>query len=142
MYGWGAATNFLGFCFFRSLLVSTLVSAGTVLGVSATGAASCFTFARTSRFAFGNFSLCCGSCGYAGSLAASAACTEACTAGASSVFPFVSSPFLLAVNTLSAASFLTVTRERFCLSPLRSSFNLSAATFLVAPAMACSSSIL
>ena len=38
----------------------------------------------------------------------SAACTEACTAGASSVFPFVSSPFLLAVNTLSAASFLTL----------------------------------
>ena len=38
--------------------------------------------------------------------------------------------------------FFTVTRERFCFSPLRSSFSLSAATFLVAPAIACSSSIL
>ena len=57
----------------------------------------------------------------------------------------VRSPFLLAENTLSAPSFFTVftvTRERFCFSPLRSSFSLSAATFLVAPAIACSSSIL
>lgn len=30
--GWGAATTFAGFCFFGSV-VSTLVSAGTVLGV-------------------------------------------------------------------------------------------------------------
>ena len=34
--GWGAATTFLGSAFFGSV-VSTLVSAGTVLGVSATG---------------------------------------------------------------------------------------------------------
>ena len=74
--------------------------------------------------------------------AVSTVCAEVCVAGVSPVFPFVSSPFLLAVNTLSVPSFLTVTRERFCLSPLRSSFNLSAATFLVAPAIACSSRIL
>ena len=130
--GWGAATTFLGSAFFGSV-VSTLVSAGTVLGVSAAGAASCFTLRGRPGLRLGTSVSAAGVAATVGSLAASAACT----AGASSVFPFVSSPFLLAVNTLSAASFLTVTRERFCLSPLRSSFNLSAATFLVAPAMAC-----
>ena len=43
-------------------------------------------------------------------------------AGASSVLALVRSPFLLAENTLSAPSFFTVftvTRERFCFSPLR-----------------------
>lgn len=54
----------------------------------------------------------------------------------------VISPFLEAEKTLSAVSFFTLTRERFFLSSLRSSFILSAATFLVAPAMACSSKIL
>ena len=77
-----------------------------------------------------------------GSLAGSAALGCLGVEGASSVFDFVRSPFLFAVKTLSALSFLTVTRERFCFSPLRSSFSLSAATFLVAPAIACSSSIL
>ena len=124
------------------MLIGLMLSAGTVLGVSAAGAASCFTLRGRPGLRLGTSVSAAGVAATVGSLAASAACTEACTAGASSVFPFVSSPFLLAVNTLSAASFLTVTRERFCLSPLRSSFNLSAATFLVAPAMACSSSIL
>lgn len=41
----------------------------------------------------------------------------------------VSSPFLVEEKTLSAFSFFTVTRERFFLSSLRSSFSLSAATF-------------
>ena len=57
-----------------------------------------------------------------------------------SVSAFVNSPFCLAENTLS--SFFAGTRERFFLSSLRSSFSLSAATFFVAPAMACSSRIL
>lgn len=114
--GWGAATTFLGSAFFGSV-VSTLVSAGTVLGVSATGAASCFTLRGRPGLRLGTSVSAAGVAATVGSLAASAACTEACTAGASSVFPFVSSPFLLAVNTLSAASFLTVTRERFLLVP-------------------------
>ena len=53
----------------------------------------------------------------------------------------VTSTFLAAGATFS--SFLgAAVRERLFLSPLRSSFNFSAATFLVAPAMACSSRIL
>ena len=140
--GWGAATAFLGSAFFGSA-VSAFVSAGaTFLGASATGAASCFTLRGRPGLRLGASASAAGAVATAGSLAASAACTGVCTAGVSSALPFVRSPFLLAVNTLSAPSFLTVTRERFCLSPLRSSFNLSAATFLVAPAIACSSSIL
>ena len=55
----------------------------------------------------------------------------------------VTSPFFVAETTLS--SFLAgATRKRFffCSSFLRSSLSLSAATFLVAPTIACSSSIL
>ena len=75
-----------------------------------------------------------------------AASATGCTLAAATVasaFALVRSPFWLAVKTLSVLSFFTVTRVRFCcLSTLRSSFSFSAATFLVAPAMACSSSIL
>ena len=60
--------------------------------------------------------------------------------GAVSLF-LVPSPSFVADITL--FSFFTgVTRERFFLSSLRSSLSLSAATFLVAPTIACSSSIL
>ena len=62
--------------------------------------------------------------------------------GASFGLGLLSSPFLSAENTLSTLSFLTVTRDLFWRSFLRSSFCLSAATFLVAPTMACSSRIL
>ena len=75
-------------------------------------------------------------------VASATGCTLA-VATVVSAFALVRSPFLLAVKTLSVLSFFTVTRVRFCcLSTLRSSFSFSAATFLVAPAMACSSSIL
>ena len=49
---------------------------------------------------------------------------------------------LLGVSALGVLVFLEAVRARFCFSTLRSSFSLSAAIFLVAPAMACSSSIL
>ena len=78
-----------------------------------------------------------------GAFTASATGCTLAAATEASAFALVRSPFLLAVKTLSVLSFFTVTRVRFCcLSTLRSSFSFSAATFLVAPAMACSSSIL
>ena len=70
---------------------------------------------------------------------ASLGCALAAGTG-TAVSVLVISPFLVAENTL--FSFFIATRERFFLSSLRSSFNLSAATFLVAPAIACSSRIL
>ena len=62
--------------------------------------------------------------------------------GASFGLGLLSSPFVSAENTLSTLSFLTVTRDLFWRSFLRSSFCFSAATFFVAPTMACSSRIL
>ena len=89
---------------------------GAAAGVSVAGVAvSCFT------------------------IAASCACALVAGAGAV-VSALVISPFLVAENTL--FSFFTATRDRFFLSSFLSSFNLSAATFLVAPAIACSSRIL
>ena len=144
--GCGAAGVTFGSAFFISAFwgsaTSALVSVWAVLDTSVTGAASCFTLRGRPGLRLGASVSVAGVEEAAVSLAVSTVCAEACVAGVSPVFPFVSSPFLLAVNTLSAPSFLTVTRERFCLSPLRSSFNLSAATFLVAPAIACSSRIL
>ena len=64
-----------------------------------------------------------------------------CAFAVAASFVFVTSPVFVAETTLS--SFLAgVTRERFFFSSLRSSLSLSAATFLVAPTIACSSSIL
>ena len=144
--GCGAAGVTFGSAFFISAFwgsaTSALVSVWAVLDTSVTGAASCFTLRGRPGLRLGASVSVAGVEEAAVSLAVSTVCAEACVAGVSPVFPFVSSPFLLAVNTLSVPSFLTVTRERFCLSPLRSSFNLSAATFLVAPAIACSSRIL
>ena len=70
---------------------------------------------------------------------------EGCGAAFTGAVSFVllASSLFVAETTLS--SFLVgATRERFffCSSFLRSSFSLSAATFFVAPTMACSSSIL
>ena len=59
----GGCNNFLGFCFFR--LCSFYFSfCRNGFRCFRCGSRFLFYFARTSRFAFGYFSLCCGSCGY------------------------------------------------------------------------------
>ena len=115
------------------------------LSTSFCSAASAFLRGRpTLRLGAAVFSALTSTAGVSFSLFALSSFLEGCCglAGAASL-AFSASPSLVAETTL--LSFLAgATRERFffCSSFLRSSFSLSAATFFVAPTMACSSSIL
>lgn len=114
------------------------------LSTSFCSAASAFLRGRpTLRLGAAVFSALTSTAGVSFSLFALSSFLEGCCglAGAASL-AFSASPSLVAETTL--LSFLAgATRERFFFcSSLRSSLSLSAATFFVAPAIACSSSIL
>ena len=122
----------------------TLGVAVFTLSTSFCSAASAFLRGRpTLRLGAAVFSALTSTAGVSFSLFALSSFLEGCCglAGAASL-AFSASPSLVAETTL--LSFLAgATRERFFFcSSLRSSLSLSAATFFVAPAIACSSSIL
>ena len=122
---------------------ASLVASGLAFSTSFFSAASAPLRGRpTLRLGAAVFSALASTAGVSFSLFALTSLEGCCVlAGAASLF-FATSPLFVAETALS--SFLAgVTRgERFFLSSLRSSLSLSAATFLVAPTMACSSSIL